>query len=75
MWVMLFGAAVEVVTPRSVSSRMLANFWALFAVMFSASYTANLAAFMITREDYDKFSGIQDRRVQNMAIFYPFLIM
>lgn len=60
---MILKAPVSVNTPRGVSSTFLACIWALFAVVFTASYTANLAAFMITKEDYDKLEGINDWRV------------
>ena len=37
--------------------------WALFAVVFLALYTANLAAFMIPRKEYLDFKGLEDKRV------------
>ncbi|XP_050393483.1 glutamate receptor ionotropic, NMDA 2B [Patella vulgata] len=71
IWAMLLSAAVSTDTPRSVSSRFLANMWALFALVFLASYTANLAAFMITKEEFYDLSGIRDWRLQNPQSMKP----
>ncbi|KAJ4927858.1 hypothetical protein JOQ06_015660, partial [Pogonophryne albipinna] len=45
--------------------------WAFFAVIFLASYTANLAAFMIQEEYIDTVSGLSDKKFQQPTEQYP----
>lgn len=50
-------------TPRSFSARVLGMVWAGFAMIMVASYTANLAAYLVLDRPEASISGINDARV------------
>lgn len=51
------------VTPRSFSARVLGMVWAAFSMIIVASYTANLAAFLVLDRPKPVVSGIDDPNV------------
>ena len=51
VWVLLFHAPIKARQPKSFTSRMMTLLWSFVCLTFIASYTANLAAFMIIREE------------------------
>ncbi|KAF2361090.1 Receptor ligand binding region [Trinorchestia longiramus] len=52
-------------TPRSFSARVLGMVWAGFAMIIVASYTANLAAFLVLDRPQTSLTGINDARLRN----------
>lgn len=60
-------------TPRSFSARVLGMVWAGFAMIIVASYTANLAAFLVLERPKTKLTGINDARVKLHFHFIIFI--
>eukprot|EP00069_Balaena_mysticetus_P009759 bmy_06433T0 len=71
LWALVFNNSVPVENPRGTTSKIMVLVWAFFAVIFLASYTANLAAFMIQEEYVDTVSGLSDRKFQRPQEQYP----
>lgn len=65
LWALVFNNSVPIENPKGTTSKIMVLIWAFFAVIFLASYTANLAAFMIQEQYIDTVSGLSDRKVSN----------
>ena len=66
VWVLFFRVATNAQQPENFTSKLLVNIWACLCLAFMASYTANLAAFMIIKEEYTDLKGILDSRVYRL---------
>merc|ERR1719192_1682791 len=64
-WGVLLNSGIGEGTPRSFSARVLGMVWAGFAMIIVASYTANLAAFLVLDKPQTSLSGINDPRLRN----------
>lgn len=65
LWALVFNNSVPIENPRGTTSKIMVLVWAFFAVIFLASYTANLAAFMIQEEFVDQVTGLSDKKVSS----------
>ena len=66
LWALVFNNSVPIENPRGTTSKIMVSVWAFFAVIFLASYTANLAAFMIQEEFVDQVTGLSDKKVRSL---------
>ncbi|XP_046402176.1 glutamate [NMDA] receptor subunit 1-like [Ischnura elegans] len=64
-WGVLLNSGIGEGAPRSLSAKVLGVVWAAFAMMTVASYTANLAAFLVLERPYAKPIGLQDAILLN----------
>uniref|UniRef100_A0A672KQ20 Glutamate receptor n=1 Tax=Sinocyclocheilus grahami TaxID=75366 RepID=A0A672KQ20_SINGR len=62
-WGVLLNSGIGEGAPRSFSARILGMVWAGFAMIIVASYTANLAAFLVLDRPEERITGINDPRV------------
>nr|XP_023685690.1 glutamate receptor ionotropic, NMDA 2B-like isoform X2 [Paramormyrops kingsleyae] len=71
LWGLVFNNSVPVQNPKGTTSKIMVSVWAFFAVIFLASYTANLAAFMIQEEYVDQVTGLSDKKFQRPNDYAP----
>ena len=59
-------------SPRSFGGRLLGMIWAGFAMIIIASYTGNLAAFLVLNRPENELTGINDSRLRNPTDNYTY---
>ncbi|GMR36470.1 hypothetical protein PMAYCL1PPCAC_06665, partial [Pristionchus mayeri] len=72
VWGVLLNSGVSEKTPRSGSARVLAVVWCGFCMIVIASYTANLAAFLVLDQPEKSLTGISDPRLRNPSANFSF---
>lgn len=71
-WGVLLNSGIGEGTPRSFSARVLGMVWAGFAMIIVASYTANLAAFLVLDRPKAVVSGIEDPNLRNPSVNFKY---
>lgn len=74
-WSILLNSGIGDATPKAFSTRAFGMVWAGFAVIIVASYTANLAAFLVLDRPEASISGIDDVRVSVNFLSLPLLFV
>ncbi|XP_042227659.1 glutamate [NMDA] receptor subunit 1-like isoform X3 [Homarus americanus] len=71
-WSVILNSGLTDGTPRCVSGRVLGIVWGGFAMIIVASYTANLAAFLVLDTPISAITGINDARLRNPVENFTF---
>nr|XP_045583308.1 glutamate [NMDA] receptor subunit 1-like [Procambarus clarkii] len=71
-WSVILNSGLTEGTPRCVSGRVLGIVWGGFAMIMVASYTANLAAFLVLDAPSTTITGISDARLRNPVENFTF---
>uniref|UniRef100_A0A183D7V5 PBPe domain-containing protein n=1 Tax=Gongylonema pulchrum TaxID=637853 RepID=A0A183D7V5_9BILA len=72
VWGVLLNSGVAEKTPRSFSARTLSIVWCGFCMIMVASYTANLAAFLVLDQPEQGLTGVTDPRLRNPSANFSF---
>ncbi|KAK5968372.1 Glutamate receptor ionotropic N-methyl D-aspartate 1 b [Trichostrongylus colubriformis] len=68
----MLNSGVSEKTPRSCAARVLGIVWCGFCMIMVASYTANLAAFLVLDQPEKGLTGITDPRLRNPSANFSF---
>uniref|UniRef100_A0A0N4ZBS6 LITAF domain-containing protein n=1 Tax=Parastrongyloides trichosuri TaxID=131310 RepID=A0A0N4ZBS6_PARTI len=72
VWGVLLNSGVCEKTPRSFSARVLGLVWCGFCMIIVASYTANLAAFLVLDQPERGLTGVNDPKLRNPSANYSY---